>query len=110
MLDAHLAAIARLNPKFNAIVTLVEDQARAAAKQRRRHSDGDSVCRCMACRSVIKDVTLTTGIRTTFGSPLYKDFVPDEDAEVVERLRKARRHHPRQDQHAGIRDRRQHRQ
>ena len=33
ILDAHLAAIARLNPKFNAIVTLVEDQARAAAKK-----------------------------------------------------------------------------
>ena len=36
ILDAHLAAIARLNPKFNAIVTLVEDQARAAAKKASR--------------------------------------------------------------------------
>jgi amidase len=37
----------------------------------------------------IKDVTPTAGIRTTFASPLYKDFVPAEDAEVVRRLRAA---------------------
>jgi amidase len=87
ILDAHLAAIARLNPKFNAIVTLVEDQARAAAK---RAADGDgNGLPLHGLPVVIKDVTLTKGIRTTFGSPLYKDFVPDEDAAAVERLRKA---------------------
>lgn len=87
ILDAHLAAIARFNPQLNAIVTLVEDQARAAAKA----ADGsDGVGRPLdGLPVVIKDVTLTRGIRTTFGSPLYKDFVPDEDAAVVERLRTA---------------------
>ncbi len=87
ILDAHLAAIARLNPKFNAIVTLVEDQARAAAKKA-ADSDGTGLP-LHGLPVVIKDVTLTKGIRTTFGSPLYKDFVPDEDAAAVERLRKA---------------------
>ncbi len=87
ILDAHLAAIARLNPKFNAIVTLVEDQARAAAKSA-ADGDGDDLP-LHGLPVVIKDVTLTKGIRTTFGSPLYKDFVPDEDAAAVERLRKA---------------------
>jgi len=36
-----------------------------------------------------KDLTPTKGIRTTFGSPIYKDFVPDHDALIVERLKKA---------------------
>jgi amidase len=87
ILDAHLAAIARFNPQFNAIVTLVEDQARAAAKDAER-MDGAGLP-LHGLPVVIKDVTLTKGIRTTFGSPLYKDFVPDEDAAAVERLRKA---------------------
>lgn len=87
ILDAHLAAIARFNSRFNAIVTLVEDQARAAAKKA-EDVDGKGMP-LHGLPVVIKDVTLTRGIRTTFGSPLYKDFVPDEDAAVVERLRKA---------------------
>jgi amidase len=38
---------------------------------------------------VIKDITPTAGIRTTFGSPLFKDYVPTEDAEAVARLKQA---------------------
>lgn len=87
ILDAHLSAIARFNPRYNAIVTLVEDQARAAAKKTEQVSGEGLPLHGLPV--VIKDVTLTKGIRTTFGSPLYKDFVPDEDAAVVERLRKA---------------------
>src|SRR5690348_14579261 len=90
VLDAHLAAIERLNGKLNAIVTLVAERAREAAK-----SAEDAV---MAGRPlgplhglpvVIKDVTQTAGIRTTFGSPLYRDFIPAEDEEVVVRLKRA---------------------
>jgi amidase len=87
VLDAHLAAIARNNPRFNAIVTLVEEQARAAARS--ADETQGTALPLHGLPVVIKDVTLTKGIRTTFGSPLYKDFVPEEDAAVVERLRKA---------------------
>ena len=87
VLDAHLRSIARYNPKFNAIVTLVEDAARAAATA--AGDNGESGGLLHGLPVVIKDVTLTKGIRTTFGSPLYKDFVPDEDAAVVERLRRS---------------------
>src|SRR5690349_9420594 len=90
VLDAHLAVIERLNPKLNAIVTLAADQARIAAR-----AAEDAVMRGTAVGPLhglpigIKDVTLTAGIRTTFGSPLYKDNVPAEDAEVVRRLKAA---------------------
>ena len=87
VLEAHLAVIARNNPTFNAIVTLAEDQARVIAKA--VPIAGIESMPLYGLPIVIKDVTLTKGIRTTFGSPLYKDFVPDEDAAVVERLRRA---------------------
>jgi amidase len=90
VLEAHLAAIARNNPKFNAIVTLAEDAARAAAAA----ADvaivaGEPLGLLHGLPIAIKDITLTRGIRTTFGSPLYKDFVPQEDEAVVARLRRA---------------------
>ncbi|MFN3658039.1 MAG: amidase [Pseudolabrys sp.] len=90
ILDAHLSVIDRLNPKLNAIVTLAVEQARAAAVKA-----GDAVIRGEESGPLhglpvgIKDVTQTAGIRTTYGSPLYKDHVPAEDAEVVRRLKAA---------------------
>lgn len=90
ILEAHLSVIDRINPKLNAIVTLVADKARAAAI-----AAGDAVIRGEAAGPLhglpvgIKDITPTAGIRTTFGSPLFKDHVPDEDAEAVRRLKAA---------------------
>lgn len=90
VLHAHLAAIERINPKLNAIVTLAKDQALAAAR-----AAEDAVMRGDALGALhglpigVKDVTETAGIRTTYGSPLFKDNVPAEDAEVVRRLKVA---------------------
>ena len=90
ILDAHLGAIARINPQLNAIVTLAADEARTQAE-----AAGEAVMRGEKLGAlhglpvVIKDVTLTKGMRTTFGSPLYADFIPQEDAEPVARLRRA---------------------
>ena len=90
VLDAHLAVIARVNPKLNAIVTLAEDRAREAAKAAEAAlMRGESLGTLGGLPIAIKDVTLTAGIRTTFGSPLYKDHVPDQDAEAVRRLKAA---------------------
>jgi amidase len=90
VLDAHLATIARINPKLNAIVTLVADAARDHAKGAEAAvMRGDKLGALHGLPVVIKDVTVTKGIRTTYGSPLFKDNVPTEDAEVVRRLKAA---------------------
>jgi amidase len=90
VLDAHLATIARVNPKLNAIVTLVADAARALAKDAEAAvMRGDKLGALHGLPVVIKDITPTAGIRTTYGSPLFKDNVPAEDAEAVRRLKAA---------------------
>jgi amidase len=82
VLDAHLSVIERSNPELNAIVTLAAEPARAAAR------DAGPESLLAGLPVVIKDVTETAGIRTTYGSPIYRDHVPVEDAEVVRRLRR----------------------
>jgi amidase len=90
VLDAHLAVIAALNPKLNAIVTLAADQARDAAKRAENAvMKGEPLGPLHGLPIGVKDVTPTAGIRTTFASPLFKDYVPAEDAEAVRRLKAA---------------------
>src|SRR6202011_234318 len=76
-LKPHLATISRVNPKLNAIVTLVADAARASARQAEAAvTRGDKLGALHGLPVVIKDITPTAGIRTTYGSPLFKDNVP----------------------------------
>src|SRR5229473_1816344 len=90
VLDAHLATIARVNPRLNAIVTLVADGALVLAQQAEAAvMRGEKLGSLHGLPVAIKDVTATAGIRTTYGSPLFKDNVPSEDAEAVRRLKAA---------------------
>jgi amidase len=90
VLQAHIAVIERLNPEVNAVVTLATEQALQAAHAAERSiASGDKLGPLHGLPVAIKDVTETAGIRTTYGSPLYRDHIPDADAEVVARLRKA---------------------
>jgi amidase len=90
VLEAHLAAIAEINPKLNAIVTLAAEQAQDAARLAELAvAKGKPLGLLHGLPVAIKDITPTAGIRTTFASPLYKDYVPAEDAEVVRRLKAA---------------------
>ena len=87
---AHLTQIDRVNPTVNAIVTLVAEQA----MERARAADealarGAAIGPLHGLPIAHKDLQPTKGIRTTFGSPIYKDFVPAEDSLLVERLRRA---------------------
>jgi len=90
VMEAHLAQIERVNPKVNAIVTLLPeralDGARAADEALAR---GDAVGALHGLPIAHKDLELTRGIRTTYGSPIYRDFVPQESALIVERVQAA---------------------
>jgi amidase len=91
VMRAHLARIERLNPRVNAIVTLVpEAQALAAARAADvRVARGEPVGPLHGLPIAHKDLLPTKGMRTTFGSPIYRDFVPDADAILAERFRAA---------------------
>ncbi|UCH48598.1 MAG: amidase [Betaproteobacteria bacterium] len=88
VMQAHLEQIARVNGQVNAIVTLVADRALDAARdcdvRLGRGEDCGPLCGLPVAH---KDLAVTKGIRTTFGSPIFADFVPEEDAVIVERLR-----------------------
>lgn len=87
---AHLAQINRLNPKVNSIVTLVADQAMAnAAKADEAQAHGAELGPLHGLPIAHKDLVNTAGIRTTFGSPLFKDHVPTKDDMIVEYCRRA---------------------
>jgi amidase len=89
-LAAHLKQIERVNPKVNAIVTLVPEMAAAAAAQAdERQARKETLGPLHGLPVAHKDLMETRGIRTTFGSPLYKDYIPTEDDLVVERIRRA---------------------
>lgn len=89
-LAAHLRQIERVNPKVNAIVTLVPEMAAdAAAKADEMQARGEKLGALHGLPVAHKDLLETRGIRTTFGSPLYKDNIPAEDDIVVDRMRRA---------------------
>ncbi len=89
-LAAHLKQIERVNPKVNAIVTLVAEMAtEAAAKADEMQARKQPLGPLHGLPVAHKDLLETRGIRTTFGSPLYKDNVPAVDDIVVERMRRA---------------------
>ena len=89
-LAAHLTQIERINPKVNAIVTLVPElAAAAAARADEMQAHGAMLGPLHGLPVAHKDLFDTRGIRTTFGSPLYKDNVPTEDDIVVERMGRA---------------------
>src|SRR6202166_1273179 len=89
-LAAHLKQIERVNPKVNAIVTLVPEMASdAAAKADEMQARKETLGLLHGLPVAHKDLMETRGIRTTFGSPLYKDYIPTEDDLVVERIRRA---------------------
>jgi amidase len=89
-LAMHLKQIERVNPKVNAIVTLVPEMAaEAAAKADEMQARNEKLGPLHGLPVAHKDLMETRGIRTTFGSPLFKDYIPTEDDLIVERMRQA---------------------
>jgi len=90
VLNAHLARIERLNPKVNAIVTLVADRAMAdAARADELTAQGGQLGALHGLPVAHKDLVDTAGIRTTRGSMFYRDHIPERDALIVTRIRAA---------------------
>ena len=89
-MEAHLAQIEKVNPQVNAIVTLLPEMAmEAARKADEKLARGEEIGPLHGLPVAHKDLVQTKGIRTTFGSLVYEDFIPEEDALLVERLREA---------------------
>src|SRR5215471_9411589 len=89
-LDAIVARVEAVNPQVNAVVTLVADRAREEARAvDARIAAGEMSGPLCGVPVSIKDLIETKGVRTTFGSVLRQDFVPEQDAVLAERLRAA---------------------
>ena len=89
VLQAHLDRIDTINPKINAIPTMVNsamEQAKAAEQAVIR---GEALGPLHGVPFTIKDCVDTAGVRTTWGSLLLKENVPSSDATVVSRLKQA---------------------
>jgi aspartyl-tRNA(Asn)/glutamyl-tRNA(Gln) amidotransferase subunit A len=87
---ACLGRIEQLNPPLNAFITVMAESALAEA--RKAEADilrGEWRGALHGVPVALKDLIDTAGVRTTAGSALYKDRVPNQDAEVVRRLRQA---------------------
>ena len=88
--EAALKSIAALNPKLNAMLTVLEEsareEARAADQELARGVDHGPL---HGIPVAVKDVFETRGVRTTCGSAIFKNHVPERDAAVVEKLRAA---------------------
>ncbi|MBC7894684.1 MAG: amidase [Cytophagaceae bacterium] len=90
VMQAHLAQIERVNPKVNAIVTLVAERALAdAARADAALARGRALGPLHGLPIAHKDLVETAGIRTTRGSPFFRDDVPARDAPIIQRIRAA---------------------
>ena len=90
VLEAHLARIEEVNPRVNALVSLDPDRARQAAHaadEAIAHDEPTGVLHGLPF--AFKDTHAVAGWRTTYGSPLHADLVPDVDELIVERIRAA---------------------
>ncbi len=90
LLDLHLDRIAAVNPRVNAVVSIDEERARsAAAAADERQARGEALGPLHGLPWAFKDTHEVAGWRTTYGSPLRVDHVPEADEEVVARIRRA---------------------
>jgi aspartyl-tRNA(Asn)/glutamyl-tRNA(Gln) amidotransferase subunit A len=88
VVDAVLARIDKLNEHLNAYVVVCGDEARRQAKAAERALTRRSATLgpLHGVPYSVKDLVITKGVRTTFGTPLYRDNVPTEDAPMVARM------------------------
>jgi aspartyl-tRNA(Asn)/glutamyl-tRNA(Gln) amidotransferase subunit A len=90
LVEESLKRIAAGNPKINAFITVTEESARARAKVMDEElARGVDRGPLHGLPIAHKDLMMTRGVRTTAGSKIFADFVPDRDADVVKKLDEA---------------------
>lgn len=90
VLDAHAARIAAFDPALGAFTTLCLDRARVeAAAAEAAYRAGGPTTPLAGLPTGVKDLFDTAGVRTTYGSAMFADQVPTEDADAVRRVREA---------------------
>jgi amidase len=90
LLEACIARIERINPAVNAVAATCYARAREEAKAAEKAAlRGEPLGPLHGLPTGIKDLDETGGLTTTYGSPLYKDFVPERDNAMVARVRAA---------------------
>lgn len=89
-LDASLKRIEELNPKYNAFCVVDEEGAKEAAREAEKAVENEETLGPLHGVPVgIKDLIAVKDMRSTFGSTIYEDFVPNRDSVVVSRIRDA---------------------
>jgi aspartyl-tRNA(Asn)/glutamyl-tRNA(Gln) amidotransferase subunit A len=88
VIEAVLARIDKLNPRLNAYVHVTPERARKEARAAERALGRKSATPgpLHGVPFSVKDLVITKGVPTTFGTPLFRDHVPVEDAPMVERM------------------------
>ncbi|MDA1298420.1 MAG: amidase [Chloroflexi bacterium] len=90
LVEASLRRVRELDPRLNAFITLDEDGALAAAREAdARLAAGTDPAPLHGVPVSVKDLEVTAGLKTTLGCELFKDWVPDFDSTVVERVRRS---------------------
>jgi amidase len=90
IMTAHLKQIERVNPQVNSIVTLTAEQAMEGARRAdEAQAHGATLGPLHGLPVVHKDLVDTAGVRTTYGSRIFKDHVPQADAIIVEKIAQA---------------------
>ena len=88
--EAILRRMDELNPTLNAFITTTPELAlKGAHIAEQAYQTGESPPPLAGIPTSIKDLVSMTGVRTTRGSLLYEDWVPDYDAPIIERLHEA---------------------
>src|SRR5689334_478272 len=91
LLESCIARVEDINPYVNAIVATDYDRARRAALAAEKliRSSPDELPPLHGLPIGVKDLTATAGLRTTWGSPIYRDHVPEQDDGVIAGIRDA---------------------
>ena len=89
IVECHIKQIEKYNPEVNAVVTTDFDRALNTADQLDTNSNNQELPLLFGLPVLHKDLVPTKDLRTTYGSPLYKDNIPEIDGLIVQRLKDA---------------------